>query len=181
MKEEEVEDVTKEESIRQLKKLKKAKALEEDGIENEARRYTSMEVGEVFRKLIKNIWRKEGVPEDWNKGIISPIYKKGEKKEARNHRGVIPMDIAYEIYASILNEKSIKAVDNKLHETQFGFGIGRGTTDAVYVLNYIINKELSEKGGKIFVFFANLKVALDKIDRKKLNEIMEKIGMENKI
>lgn len=75
----------------------------------------------------------------------------------------------------------IKAVDNKLHETQFGFRIGRDAMNAVYVLNYIINKELSKKGGKIFVFFANLKVAFDKIDRKKLNKIMEKIGMENNL
>lgn len=98
-KEEEVEDITKEELIRQLKKLKKTKALGEDGIENEAWRYMSMEVGEVFWKLIKNIWRKEGVPVAWNKGIISPIYKKGEKKEVRNYREVMLMDIAYKTRA----------------------------------------------------------------------------------
>lgn len=177
-KEEEVEDITKEELA--AEEIEKGKGSE-GGIENEAWRYMSMEVGEVFWKLIKNIWRKEGVPEDWNKGINSPIYKTGEKKEVRNYRGVILMDITYKIYASILNEKLIKAVDNKLHETQFGFRIGRGVMDAVYVLNYIINKELSKKEGKIFVFFANLKVAFDKIDRKKLNKIMEKIGMENNL
>lgn len=42
-------------------------------------------------------------------------------------------------------------------------------------MNYVINKELRKKGGKIFAFFADLKVAFDKIDRQKLNETMEKI------
>lgn len=48
------------------------------------------------------------------------------------------MDTAYKIYASILNEKLMKAVDKKLQETQFGFRTGRGTTDAVYMLNHIV-------------------------------------------
>lgn len=38
-------------------------------------------IGEIFLKLINIIWRKEGVPEEWNRGIISPIFKKGEKSE----------------------------------------------------------------------------------------------------
>lgn len=79
-KDEEVEDITKKELMRQLKKLKIAKAPGKDGIENEAWRYMSKEVGEVFWKLINNIWRKGKVPEEWNKGIISTIYKKGEKE-----------------------------------------------------------------------------------------------------
>jgi len=36
-----------------------------------------------------------------------------------------------------------------LKEGQFGFRKERGTMDAIYMLNYVINKELSRKGGKI--------------------------------
>jgi len=91
------------------------------------------------------------------------------------------MNTGYKIYASILNERLIEEVDNKLQETQFGFRAGRGAIDAVYVLNYIINKELKKKGGKIFAFFADLKAAFDKIDRKKLHEIMKRSGIENQL
>lgn len=55
------------------------------------------------------------------------------------------MDMAYKIYASILNEKLIEAVDRKLKETQFGFRATRKTMDAMYVLNYVVNKELNKK------------------------------------
>lgn len=37
---------------------------------------------------------------------------------------------------------------------------------AVYVMNYVISKELKKKGGKIFVFFTDLKAPFDKVDRK---------------
>ncbi|KAL6419350.1 hypothetical protein ACFW04_013929 [Cataglyphis niger] len=128
--------------------LKMAEAPREDGIENEVWRYMPKKIGEVLWKLLNR--------------IISLIYKKGEKSEVKNYRKVTLMDTTYKIYAGILNK-------------QFRFRAGRGTVDAVYVLNYMINNELRKKGGNIFVFFADLRAAFDKIDRKKLNERMEKI------
>lgn len=91
------------------------------------------------------------------------------------------MNTAYKIYANILNEKLMGKVDSKFQESQFGFRTGGGTIYAVYVLNYIINKELSEKRGKIFAFFADLKAAFDKIDRKELHEIMKRRGIEDQL
>ncbi|KAL6418758.1 hypothetical protein ACFW04_014226 [Cataglyphis niger] len=75
--EKEIQDLSKEELIRQLEKLKMAKARGED----------------VYGEM-----------EDWNKEIISPIYKKSEKSEVKNYRGVTLMDTSYKIYAGILNE-----------------------------------------------------------------------------
>lgn len=114
----------------------------------------STEIGEALWKLVNNIWKKGGVPEDWNKGIINPIYKRGEKDKVKNYRDITLMNTAYKIYASILNEKLIKEVDSKLQKTQFGFRAKRGVI--VYVLNYVLNKELNKKGGKIFAFFSRI-------------------------
>lgn len=51
----------------------------------------------------------------------------------------------------------------------------------MYVLNYIVNKELSKKRGKIFAFFADLKAAFDKVDRQELNKRMKGIGIEDQL
>jgi len=64
------------------------------------------------------------------------------------------MDTAYKVYTSILNEKLERGTEEKLRETQFGFRRGRGIMDAIYILNYVVNKKLSRKGGKVFAFFA---------------------------
>lgn len=48
------------------------------------------------------------------------------------------------------------------------------------MINYIVNKELTKKRGKIFAFFANLKAAFDRVERVKLRE-MEKIGIGKKL
>ncbi|XP_070162472.1 golgin subfamily A member 6-like protein 22 [Polyergus mexicanus] len=90
----EVEEITKEELMKQLKRLKRGKAPGENGIENEAWRLMPKEIREVFLKLLNKIWKEGRMPEEWNKGLISPIYKKGEKRDVRNYRGVTLMDTA---------------------------------------------------------------------------------------
>lgn len=35
-------------------------------------------------------------------------------------------------------------------------------------MNYLINREISKKGGKIIAFFVDLKAAFDSVDRKNL-------------
>jgi hypothetical protein len=40
-----------------------------------------------IHKLINCIWNKEKLPEQWNKSIIIPAYKKGDKSECSNYRG----------------------------------------------------------------------------------------------
>lgn len=65
-----------------------------------------------------------------------------------------------------------KVVEKRMEEGQFGFKTGRGTTDAIFTLNYIVNRELSKNKGKIFAFFADLKAAFDRVDRAKLEEML---------
>lgn len=48
-------------------------------------------------------------------------------------------------------------------------------------MNYIVNKELSGKGGKIFAFFADLRAVFDNVDRRQLSEMMKKIKTKNNL
>lgn len=73
------EEITKEELVEQLRKLEKGKAPGENGIENKAWRLMPREIGEVLQKLINRIWKEGKQPEEWNRGTISPIFKKSEK------------------------------------------------------------------------------------------------------
>jgi len=46
--------------------------------ENETWKFMPKEIGEEFWKLINGIWKEEGIPEDWNKGLARFI--KEERK-----------------------------------------------------------------------------------------------------
>ena len=40
-----------------------------------------------IQKLI-SIWNKEELPEEWKESIIVPIYKKSDKTDCSNYRGI---------------------------------------------------------------------------------------------
>lgn len=83
-KREEESELTKEELIKQLKRMKIGKTPGEDGLENEVWKYMPNSIGKAVWKMIKKLWREGGIAEEWKKGVICPIYKKGEKGDARN-------------------------------------------------------------------------------------------------
>jgi hypothetical protein len=39
-------------------------------------------------KLIISVWNKEKLPEEWKESIIVPIYKKRDKTDHNNYRGI---------------------------------------------------------------------------------------------
>lgn len=88
---------------------------------NEVWRYMPANIGEEVLKLLSKIWREGGIPDQWRKGVIYPIYKKGDKAEVGNDRGVTLMNTVYKLYASILNDRLMNELESKLEEDQFGF------------------------------------------------------------
>jgi len=137
----------------QLKKVKRKKATGVDDMAGEAWLYSNERIKERLKDLLKSIWKGEGFPEEWRKGVITPIHKKGDTNEVRNYRGITLLCTAYNIYAAILAERLSEEIERKasLLETQAGFRKGRGTIDNMRILQQVINKEISKKRGKCTV------------------------------
>jgi len=97
---------------------------------------------------------------------VKTIHKKGDTSDVRKYRGIILLCMAYKIYAAILAGKLREEIEGKgsLPETHVGFRKGRGIMeDNVRILQHIINKEISQKRGKMYGFFIDLKAAFDKV------------------
>jgi len=64
----------------------------------------------------------------------------------------------YKIYASALAERLREEVERKgmLPPSQTGFRKGMGTIDNIYILNYLINRQIGRKGGKLIAVFVDL-------------------------
>jgi hypothetical protein len=55
-----------------------------------------------IHRLICSIWNKEELPQQWQESIIVPIYKKGDKTDCNNYRGISLLSTAYKILSNIL-------------------------------------------------------------------------------
>lgn len=93
---------------------------------------------------------------------------KGERGErVEEYRGKTLMQTAYKVYAAVLAERLKEEVETKgiLPPSQAGFRKSRGTIDQIYVLNYSLNRMITEKKEKMVVLFLDMRAAFNSVDR----------------
>ena len=61
----------------------------------------------AIHKLTISIWNKEELPEEWKESIIVPIYKKEDKTDCNDHRGISLLPATYKILSNILLSRLI--------------------------------------------------------------------------
>jgi sorting nexin-29 len=86
------------------------------------------------------IWNNEQVPQQWNEGIICPVYKKGDRFNCNNYRPITLLNIAYKIFAILLNKRLMEYIENKLEDNQMGFPPNRSTIDNIFIVRQIFEK-----------------------------------------
>jgi len=136
----EVETESEKEEVKEiLRRVKERKMMEVDGIPGEAWTYGGDEIEDWVWHMCNRIWRGEGWPEEWKKGIVIPVMKKKQRRLVGNYRGVTVMPILYTIYARALAEKLKEEVEGRvmLSPSQTGFRKEMGTLDNIFVLNFL--------------------------------------------
>ncbi|KAL6419175.1 hypothetical protein ACFW04_014052 [Cataglyphis niger] len=82
----------------------------------------------------------------------------------------------YKVYVSARLSHEVKKKGLVL-QNQTSFRKGLGTMDNIFILNYLVNRQLGKKKGKLVAFFIDLKTAFDSVDRRKLVKVMRERGV----
>ncbi len=158
--------ITLEELNGKLKSLKCNKSCGPDNIKNEMLKISSPELQIALLKLF-NLTLSSGVfPEVWNTGLISPIFKSGDKTDPNNYRGICVTSNLAKVFCSIINSRisSFLEQHNVISKSQIGFLPKHRTTDHIHTLHTLINEHVHlKKEGKIFACFIDFKKAFDSI------------------
>ena len=120
-----------------------------------------------YLDLLRSLWDNGVTPDDWSKDILCPIYKKGDKTDCSNYRGIVLMSHPMKVYERILAERLRVHVEPKLGEWQNGFRPCRSTMDMIFSLKMIIEKGWEWNQEK-FIAFLDLEKAFDRVPRQKL-------------
>jgi len=161
-----------------LRKVKDGKALGVYGVLGEAWKYGGEGMEKWVWKMCNKIWKGEGWPEEWKEEVLISIMKKGQGMIVEEYRGVTVMPTLYKIYASASAERLREEIEGKglLSPSRTGFRKGIGTIDNIFI-NYLINRQIGRKGGKLIVVFVDLKAAFDSVDRGELIKALRKGGV----
>jgi sorting nexin-29 len=74
------------------------------------------------------------MPSDWQRSIICPIYKKGDKLVCNNYRGISLLCVPYQILTSILQDRLEPLAERIIGEYQAGFRKGMSTIDQIFTV-----------------------------------------------
>jgi hypothetical protein len=121
-------------------KLKSYKSPGTDQIPTELIRAGDETCFEIH-KLICSIWNKEKLPQQWKESIIVPIYKKGDKTDYNNYRGIFLLPTAYKILSNILLARLTPYVNEIIRDRHWGFRRNISTTDQIFYLRQILERK----------------------------------------
>ena len=98
-----------------LKEMKGGKAAGVDNITPEMIKEEGKEMVGWMCKLFNKAFVKRGVPEDWKKAIIEPVYKgKGDKRECKNMRGINMLSNGGKAYGRVLIKRAMRISEKRL-------------------------------------------------------------------
>lgn len=178
--EDKTEEPTREEVDEIINNSRIGKAPGTDCINMELIKYG----GEVFRErlyvLIRTIWNEERMPEEWSKGQIITIHKKGDQQMCNNYRGLTLLNSAYKIISTLIQRRLTAATTNILGQYQCGFTKGKSTIDAIHTVKQIMEKAHEYKI-RIELLFVDFQQAFDKVKRSKLMLALADMGIQSKL
>jgi hypothetical protein len=95
-----------------------------------------------LHRLICSIWNKEELPQQWKEFIIVPIYKKSDKTDCNNYRGIFLLSTAYKLLSNILLARLTPYVNEVIGDHQCRFRRNRSTMDQIFYIRQILEKKM---------------------------------------
>ncbi|KAL0187117.1 hypothetical protein M9458_018787, partial [Cirrhinus mrigala] len=159
---------------------KKSKAPGYDNLNAELFKADPDLAATILQPLFRTIWERKQVPDDWNKGIIVKIPKKGALSDCNNWRGITLLSVPSKILAKVIIQRIYDAVDKSLRNEQAGFRRGRGCIDQIFALRNII-EQCTEWQRQLYINFVDFEKAFDSIHRDSLWRILRAYGIPDQI
>jgi hypothetical protein len=73
--------------------------------------------------------------------ITVPVYKKGDKTNCSNYRGISLLPNTYKILSNILLSKFTPYAEEIIGDHQCGFECNRSTADHIYCIHQILERK----------------------------------------
>ena len=157
-----------------IKGIKSGKAAGEDEIRPEMLKALTGEGILWLTRVCQVVWKFGKTPRDWQTGAIIPIFKKGDRKQCTNYRGISLLSLPGKVYAKCLERKCREIVKSKLEDGQCGFRPSRSTTDQIFEKSW-------EYGKDLFACFVDVEKAYDRVPRDKLWKVLQEYGVDGQL
>ena len=127
-----------------------------------------------MHSICHQIWKTQQWPQDWKRSVFIPVPKKGSAKEWSNYHTIALISHTSKVMLEILQARLQQYVNHELPDVQDGFRKGRGSTDQIANIHWIIEKA-REFQKNIYFCLIDYAKAFDCVDHNKLWKILQEI------
>jgi hypothetical protein len=106
LKKTEEQEITKKEFKNAVKKMKLGKAAGHNQSTPEMIKYMGKTAEELLLRIFQKACNEKKIVKYWEVAIIISIFKKGNNRECKNHRGISLLSVPGMIYSRILETRS---------------------------------------------------------------------------
>ena len=158
--------ITESDILNAAKKLKNRKSSYSDKISNEMIKHSVGILLHGYYKLFNLVLEYGTFPEIWCEGLITPIFKSGDKSDTNNYRGICVTSCLNKFFCTILNERLKHYVkeNDLIHQSQIGFQSGHRTADHILTIKTLLDKKMNtNRNDKVYACFIDFKKAFDSV------------------
>ena len=120
------------------------------------------------------------MPDEWKESIVIPIYRKGDKTDCNNYRGISLLPTTYKVLSNILFSRLTPYAEEVIGDHQSGFRRNRSTANHIFCTRQILQKKW-EYNEAVHQLFIELKKAYDSVRREVLYNILIEYGVPKKL
>ena len=147
-------------------------------IKNEMLKRPSETMTMFIYPLITTIWNEEVIPNEWNKGHITSLWKgKGDKEKLENHRGITTSSAIGTIIESLIDKRIASKV--KFTQAQGGGKKKVSTFDHLFLTRGIIDIAIKQKR-PVFLTFYDVSKAYDNANNEDMLTVLWERGLQGK-
>jgi hypothetical protein len=129
---------------------------------------------EKLKRYKSQVLIKDELPQRLKESIIISTYKKSDKTDCSNYRGISHSPITYKILSSILVSRLTSHVEEIIWDHECGFWQNRSTTDQTFCTHQIHEE-------KQYQCFIDFQKAYGSVRRETLYNILIELGITMKL
>lgn len=172
-------DIILEDILESLKGMSKNKSPGNDGLTAEFYLQFFNKLGPCLLRVFNSIEQKKEMSRSMKCGIISLIYKKGDKRHLKNWRPISLLNVDYKILAKIFSNRLKQVIPYIVNEFQTCSVPGRTIHDNIANIRDVIDIIESENEEGYVIKLDQMK-AFDKVSHEYLFSVLEHIGFGEK-
>ena len=165
-------------------KLNPNKAHGHDGISIRMIQISSDSIAKPLCLLFKNCFEASTFPDEWKKGNVIPVYKKGDKQTVTNYRPISLLPIFSKIFERIIFNSIFNFMDQNgfFNPNQSGFRPGDSCIHQLISITHDIHKSYdTNPSQEVRALFLEISKAFDRVWHKGLLYKIRNFGIEGNL